>query len=55
MQRSIVESIAHKRDGGALEAEEIRRIIADFLAGKVADYQLTALLMAIFFRGMTDA
>jgi pyrimidine-nucleoside phosphorylase len=55
MQRSIVESIAHKRDGGALEPDEIRRIIADFLAGKVADYQLTALLMAIFFRGMTDA
>ncbi|CAN5195672.1 pyrimidine-nucleoside phosphorylase [soil metagenome] len=55
MQRSIVESIAHKRDGGALEPDEIRRIISDFLAGKVADYQLTALLMAIFFRGMTDA
>ncbi len=55
MQRSIVESIAHKRDGGALEADEIQRIIREFLAGKVADYQLTALLMAIFFRGMTDA
>ena len=54
MQRSIVESIAHKRDGGALDPEEIQRIIQEFLAGKTADYQLTALLMAIFFRGMTD-
>ena len=55
MQRSIVESIAHKRDGGALEPEEIVRIIQEFLSGKTADYQVTALLMAIFFRGMNDA
>ena len=39
----------------ALSDEEIRATIAEFIRGDVADYQLSALAMAIYFRGMTTA
>jgi len=55
IQRSTVEIIAAKRDGQELSADEIRRVIAGLASGSVADYQMTALLMATFFRGMSDA
>jgi pyrimidine-nucleoside phosphorylase len=55
IERSTVEMIAAKRDGQELSPDEIRRIVAGLLDGRVADYQMTALLMATFFRGMTDA
>ena len=54
MKRSTVELISAKRDGGALAPDEIQAFISDYLAGRVADYQMTAWLMAVFFRGMTD-
>ncbi len=54
MQRTIVELIAEKRDGRALSRSEIQRIIADFQRGEIADYQLTAWLMAAFLRGLSD-
>ncbi len=53
--RSTVEILGAKRDGEALAEEEIRRLVRDFLDGKVTDYQMAAFLMAVFFRGMTDA
>jgi pyrimidine-nucleoside phosphorylase len=49
-----VDVIEKKRDGGALTRDEIRFIIQGYTAGEVADYQVAALLMAIFLRGMTD-
>jgi pyrimidine-nucleoside phosphorylase len=52
---TLVELIAKKRDGGRLSEEEIERIIRSFSEGELADYQMSALLMAIFFRGMDDA
>jgi pyrimidine-nucleoside phosphorylase len=52
---TLVELIAKKRDGGRLSEEEIERIIRSFGGGELADYQMSALLMAIFFRGMDDA
>ncbi len=55
MNRSTVELIASKRDGAELSTEEIQGLIAGLLDGRVADYQMTAFLMAVFFRGMTDA
>jgi len=55
MNRSTVELIASKRDGAELSSEEIQGLIAGLLDGRVADYQMTAFLMAVFFRGMTDA
>jgi pyrimidine-nucleoside phosphorylase len=51
--KSLVELIAHKRDGGDLGAADIERLIAAFLAGELADYQMSALCMAIYFRGMS--
>jgi pyrimidine-nucleoside phosphorylase len=45
--------IQHKRDGNAIAAEDWARLIADYTAGRVPDYQMSALLMAIVFRGLT--
>src|SRR5262245_44360084 len=45
--------IAQKRDGGELADADIRAIIAGAARGDIPDYQLSALLMAIVWRGMT--
>ncbi len=45
--------IERKRDGGALSPGEWRELMAAYAAGAVPDYQLSALLMAIFLRGLT--
>ena len=47
--------IEKKRDGGTLTGEEIRALIGGFVRGEVPDYQMAALAMAVFFRGMNDA
>ena len=47
--------IAHKRDGLALSGAEIKSFVQGATDGSWADYQLSALLMAIFLRGMTPA
>ncbi|HKU38534.1 MAG TPA: thymidine phosphorylase, partial [Polyangiales bacterium] len=47
--------IARKRDGLALSAAELRWLIAGFVRGEVADYQLSAFAMAVVLRGMTAA
>ncbi|MFZ0390995.1 MAG: thymidine phosphorylase [Calditrichia bacterium] len=49
---SPYEIIAKKRDGQKLSDEEIQWIVSGFLSGEVADYQLSAWLMAVFFQGM---
>ncbi len=45
--------IARKRDGAALEREEIAAFVRGATDGSWPDYQLSALLMAICLRGMT--
>ena len=50
-----VELIQKKRDGGALSAGEVREFVARFVAREVTDYQMSAMLMAIFLRGSSDA
>ena len=52
MVRTIVEIIAAKRDGAVLSEEEIRWVISEFAADRLPVYQMSALAMAIFFRGM---
>jgi len=47
--------IARKRDGYALTPEEIASFVGGVTRGEWADYQATALLMAVFLRGMTPA
>ncbi|MFQ3658057.1 MAG: hypothetical protein SNJ54_03845, partial [Anaerolineae bacterium] len=48
----MVNLIEKKRDGQALSDEEIRWFIEGVTAGTLPDYQVSALLMAIYFRGM---
>jgi pyrimidine-nucleoside phosphorylase/thymidine phosphorylase len=50
-----VDIIRKKRDGSALDAAEITWMVEGIARGDVADYQWSALLMAIFWRGMDDA
>ncbi|MGZ3689804.1 MAG: thymidine phosphorylase, partial [Bdellovibrionota bacterium] len=45
--------IQKKRDGEELEAAEIAGFVRGITSGEVADYQATAFLMAVFFKGMT--
>lgn len=52
--QTLVELIAQKRDGGRLSNDQIERLIRAFGNGELADYQMSALCMAIFFRGMDD-
>ena len=46
--------ILKKRKGSAFSSAEIDYLIGGYLSGAVADYQVAALLMAIYFRGMSD-
>lgn len=46
--------IIKKRNGEALSDEEIAFFINGYTDGSIPDYQASALLMAIYFRGMTD-
>jgi pyrimidine-nucleoside phosphorylase len=48
------DAIRIKRDGGTLSEDMIREVIAGVVDGSIADYQLAALLMAVFLRGMTS-
>ena len=45
--------IARKRDGQSLTRAEIEAFVRSAVDQSWADYQLSALLMAIFLRGMT--
>lgn len=49
---SIVEA---KREGKVLESKQVQEFIRAFTAGKIPDYQMAALLMAIYFRGLDTA
>jgi pyrimidine-nucleoside phosphorylase len=46
--------IESKRNGLSLNAEQIQIFISDFVAGKIPDYQMAAMLMAIYFRGLNS-
>ncbi len=49
---SLIES---KREGKILAPEQIQEFIREFTAGKIPDYQMAAMLMAIYFRGLDTA
>ena len=46
--------IMKKRNGGVLSKEEIRFFIEGYTKGEIPDYQVSALMMAIYFRGMNE-
>src|SRR5438128_12460654 len=47
-----IDVLRTKRDGGRLTPEQIRWIIGAYTDGAIPDEQMSALLMAVFFRGM---
>jgi pyrimidine-nucleoside phosphorylase len=52
MKQPAVDFIAHKRDGGAHSSAEIHDWIQSYMREEVADYQMSAWLMATFIQGM---
>ncbi|HEC09254.1 MAG TPA: thymidine phosphorylase [Acidimicrobiales bacterium] len=49
----MTELIGRKRDGGTLRPEELEWIISGYTAGRIPDYQMSAFLMAVVWRGMS--
>ena len=49
-----VEIIKKKRDGGVLTKDEIIHFISAFLKDQIEEYQMSALLMAIYFNGLNE-
>lgn len=47
--------IMKKRNGGELSEEEIRFFVQGYTKGEIPDYQVSALMMAIYFQKMTEA
>lgn len=50
----MVDLIEKKRDGGVLTKEEIEFIIQEYTADRIPDYQMSAFLMTVFYKDMTD-
>ena len=48
----MTDLIVKKRDGGALTTDEIAYMVKGYTAGEIPDYQMSAMLMAIVWRGM---
>lgn len=53
MDESPVQIIARKRDGQTLTAAQITSFVNGFTRGEIPDYQMAALAMAIYFRGLS--
>jgi len=47
--------IENKREGAPLTTAQIREFIREFTNGKIPDYQMAAMLMAVYFRGLSTA
>lgn len=45
--------ITKKRNGGALDREEMTHLVEGYVKGEIPDYQMSAFLMAVYFQGMT--
>lgn len=50
----VYDIIMKKRNGEALSKEEIDYIVSEYTNGTIPDYQISALMMAIFFQKMND-
>jgi pyrimidine-nucleoside phosphorylase len=52
---NLLPLIESKREGKTLAREQIQEFIREFTAGKIPDYQMAAMLMAVYFRGLDTA
>lgn len=50
----MVDLIEKKRDGGKLSKKEIETVVLGFTRGEIPDYQMSAFLMAVYYRGMDE-
>ena len=48
------EIIKNKRDGKEISKDQLHQFVNGYVKGDIPDYQMSALLMAIFFNGMSD-
>ena len=51
----VADLIRQKREGGEITPEQINFLIEGYTSGQIPDYQISALLMAIVWRGMTHS
>jgi pyrimidine-nucleoside phosphorylase len=51
----VAELIRKKRDGGELSQSEIQNLVKGFSDSSIPDYQISAWLMSVFLKGMSDA
>ena len=51
---NILEIIEHKRDKKELSKEELEFFVQGYTKGKIADYQASSLIMAMYINGNTD-
>lgn len=47
--------IVKKRNGGMLTKEEIAFMVEGYTSGRIPDYQMSAMMMAIYFKGMSQS
>ena len=52
-QNAILNAVETKKRGGELSRDTIQRVVEGYTSGEIPDYQMSALLMAIFIRGMS--
>lgn len=52
---NTVTLIKKKRSGESLEAAELKFLVDGYTKGEIPDYQMSAFLMAVYFKGMTPA
>ena len=50
----MIEIITKKRDGYELSTKEIQFVVDGYVGGEIPDYQVSALLMAIYIRGLNQ-
>ena len=50
---AVLDAIETKKRGGKLSEDIIQQVVEGYTSGEVPDYQMSALLMAIFIRGMS--
>lgn len=54
MAMRMYDLIMKKRNGGILKKEEIEYMVIGFTNGDIPDYQMAAMMMAIYFQGMNE-